>query len=172
MFKAVILLTRAEGMSRQEFRSWWLEQHAPLARQLPGVRRLVFNVVDNEDASCDGVSELWFDSREAFDAGYASELGRRVAADSLAHVSARVRLFECYESCRIVEQALDQMPADEPAGASAGSAPDRLLTAWRRARPGRRRRSGAGSPSRAARSAPRARSCGHARPNLQFRQPG
>jgi hypothetical protein len=39
------------------------------------------------------VSELWFDSIEAFDAAYASEVGQRVAADSLAHVGGRVRLI-------------------------------------------------------------------------------
>ncbi len=93
MFKAIILLTRREDASHEDFRSWWLERHAPLARQLPGLRRLVFNLVENEDATCDGVSELWFDSHEAFDSAYASEIGRRVAADSLANVSARVRLF-------------------------------------------------------------------------------
>jgi uncharacterized protein (TIGR02118 family) len=92
MFKAVILLTRAEGSTQEEFRAWWLERHAPLARTLPGVRRLVFNVVETEDAGVDGVSELWFDSREAFEAAYASEIGQRVAADSLANVGGRVRL--------------------------------------------------------------------------------
>lgn len=93
MFKAIILLSRGQGRSREEFREWWLERHAPLARQLPGLRRLVFNVVETEDAPCDGVSELWFDSQEAFEAAYASEIGEKVAADSLANVSGRVRLF-------------------------------------------------------------------------------
>ena len=93
MFKAIILLTRAEGANREEFQEWWLERHAPLARQLPGLQRLVFNVVEAEDAPCDGVSELWFDSREDFDAAYASEVGKATAADSLAHVSGRVRLI-------------------------------------------------------------------------------
>lgn len=92
MFKAIILLTRREDSSPAEFRDWWLERHAALARQLPGLRRLVFNVVETDDAPCDGVSELWFDSREAFDAAYAGEIGRRVAADTLANVGARVRL--------------------------------------------------------------------------------
>jgi uncharacterized protein (TIGR02118 family) len=93
MFKAIILLTRAEGATREEFREWWLERHALLARQLPGLRRLVFNVVESEDAPCDGVSELWFDSREDFDAAYASEIGQAVAADSVANVSGRTRLL-------------------------------------------------------------------------------
>ena len=90
--KAIILLTRREGDTPEEFRRWWLEEHAPLARQLPGLRKLVFNLADGE-AGYDGVSELWFDSQDAFDAAYASEIGQQVAADSLAHVGARVRLF-------------------------------------------------------------------------------
>ncbi len=93
MFKAVILLTRGEGSTHEAFRAWWLERHAPLARQLPGVRRLVFNVIETDAAGFDGVSELWFDSREAFEAAYATEVGQRVTADTLANVSGRVRLF-------------------------------------------------------------------------------
>lgn len=93
MFKAIILLTRKDGMSRDEFRHWMLVGHSPLAKQLPGLRKLVFNVVANEDAPYDGMSELWFDSRDAFDAAYATELGKSVAGDSLANVKARVRLF-------------------------------------------------------------------------------
>ena len=72
MFKVVILLTRTEATTHDDFRSWWLERHAPLASQLPGLRRLVFNVAADESAPCDGVSELWFDTREAFEAAYAT----------------------------------------------------------------------------------------------------
>ena len=46
-----------------------------------------------EELPYDGVSELWFDSREAFDAAYSTDLGKRVASDSLQHVSGRLRLF-------------------------------------------------------------------------------
>ncbi len=93
MFKAIILLSRTEGATHAEFREWWLDRHAPLARRLPGLRRLVFNVVEADDAPYDGVSELWFDSREDFEAAYATEIGQAVAADSVANVSARVRLL-------------------------------------------------------------------------------
>lgn len=79
-------------MTRLEFEQWWLQEHAPRARQLPGVRRIVFNLV-TEGEEFDGVSELWFDSRADFDAAYATEIGKAVAADSMAHVSGRVRLF-------------------------------------------------------------------------------
>ena len=63
-----------------------------MARQLPGVREIRFNdVIEGEGV--DGVTELWFDDRAAFDAAYASDIGRAVAQDSLDHVSSRVRLM-------------------------------------------------------------------------------
>ncbi|MEI8239328.1 MAG: EthD family reductase [Actinomycetota bacterium] len=96
-FKAVILLRRRDDMSAEEFRRWWLHEHAPLAAQLPGVRRIVFNAaVDDPPGGADdvdGVSELWFDSEADFVAAYATELGQQVAADSMAHVRGRTRLF-------------------------------------------------------------------------------
>jgi hypothetical protein len=52
----------------------------------------VFNLAD-DDSAYDGVSELWFDSREDFEAAYSTEIGVAVAADSLAHLSARERMF-------------------------------------------------------------------------------
>lgn len=93
MFKAIILLKRSDAASASEFRAWWLEQHAPLARQLPNVRKAVFNLAQNEDAEFDGVSELWFDSQQDFEAAYQSEIGKSVAADSMNNVSRRERLL-------------------------------------------------------------------------------
>lgn len=94
MFKAMILLKRRDDMSPAQFADWWLGAHAPLARALPGLRGARFNLVEGEGSGpFDGVSELWFDSLEAFDAAYATEHGQRVAADSMANVSKRERLF-------------------------------------------------------------------------------
>ena len=98
MFKAMILLTRLEDMTHDEFVDWWLGSHHALASRLPHLRNLVFNVVDvvGVDVSAggiDGVSELWFDSQADFEAAYAGDIGLATAADSMAHVSGRVRLF-------------------------------------------------------------------------------
>jgi len=93
MFKLIIQLYRADEMTSEQFAHWWLVEHAPRAKELPGLRRLVFNLVDSDEPeSPDGISELWFDSRQAADEAYASEIGKAVAADSLAHLRARVRL--------------------------------------------------------------------------------
>ena len=92
MFKAIILLKRREDMTAAEFENWWIKEHAPLAAALDGVRKIVFNLAEDGGAF-DGVSELWFDSREAFDAAYATDHGKAVAADSIAHLADRQRLF-------------------------------------------------------------------------------
>ena len=93
MFKAIILLKRREDSSVQDFRNWWIGEHAPLARQLPEVKRICFNVVESEDAPYDGIAELWFETIEDFENAYQSEIGKSVAADSMAHVSSRERMF-------------------------------------------------------------------------------
>lgn len=94
MFKAIILLKRKSEESHNEFKDWWLDQHAPLARQLPGLLKATFNLVSGEGQSqYDGVSELWFESRQSFEDAYACEIGQQVAADSMAHVSERTRLI-------------------------------------------------------------------------------
>ncbi len=94
MFKAIILLKRKESMSLSDFKDWWLNDHAPLAKGLPGLKKAVFNLSSGDgESEFDGVSELWFDSKEHFERAYASEHGQKVAADSLANVSKRERIL-------------------------------------------------------------------------------
>jgi len=119
MFKAIILLSRKQGTTTEEFRRWWLGPHAELARGLPGLRGLRFNVVESDDSAYDGISELWFDSREAFEAAYASDHGQRVAADSLANVGRRERLS--VDERVLLDQAA--RPARTPAHPEPGCRP-------------------------------------------------
>ncbi len=94
MFKAMIMLTRGADMSHEDFTAWWLGEHQLLAKQLPGVQKIRFNVVEQDEAApCDGIAELWFESQEAFTAAYATEIGKAVAADSMSHLAGRVRMF-------------------------------------------------------------------------------
>ncbi len=89
--KVMIGLVRRDDMSHEEFARWWTQEHAPLARTLPAVRRICLNLLE-DGAPFDGIAELWFDSADAADAAYATDIGKAVAADSLAHVSSRVRM--------------------------------------------------------------------------------
>lgn len=91
-FKAIILLAKRDDMTHDEFITWWTHEHAPLARGLEGLRRIVFNDITNSD-DVDGITELWFDTEEDFHAAYATEHGKSVAADSIAHVRSRTRVF-------------------------------------------------------------------------------
>lgn len=94
MFKAMIFLKRRNDMSLTEFVDWWTREHAPLAARLTGVRGVHFNVIhSNGNGDFDGISELWFDDQAAFEAAYAEPHGKAVAADSMAHVSRRERVF-------------------------------------------------------------------------------
>ena len=90
----MILLKRNENLDYAEFHKHWLENHAALVRQLPGIRKAVFNFSDqNGEGEIDAVSELWFDTEQAFVDAYASDIGKQVAEDSLSRVSRRERHF-------------------------------------------------------------------------------
>jgi uncharacterized protein (TIGR02118 family) len=93
MFKAMILLTKRPETTPEEFRHWLLDEHAPLAATLPGLRGLTYNIAQGTEPPADGIAELWFDTEQAFVDAYATEIGKAVAADSLAHVAGRVRVF-------------------------------------------------------------------------------
>ncbi len=92
MVKLISLLRRTDGISKDEFRTWVLEDHIELARKLPGLRDYTVNIVEAEDAPYDCVNEMWFDDDEARAAAFASEAGKAAGADAAAHASERVHL--------------------------------------------------------------------------------
>ena len=86
MLKAMLLLARREGMSREDFERHLRETHLPLVARLPGLRRLVLNMVlpdpDGPPPTWDAIAEDWFDGAEALQAALASPEGRAVNADA------------------------------------------------------------------------------------------
>jgi uncharacterized protein (TIGR02118 family) len=92
MLKLISLMRRADGMSKEDFRTWVLDEHVALARGLPGLRAYTVSLTDNGDSAYDCVNELWFDDEAARAAAFATELGQKVAADAAAHASERVHL--------------------------------------------------------------------------------
>lgn len=95
MLKVFSLIKRREDLSLDEFRRWILEQHAPMGRELPGLREYHVSVVDDDDPSLPyhAVTELYFDDEEAFTAAFASDAGKAAGADVAAHAADRVRLL-------------------------------------------------------------------------------
>ena len=80
MIKVVVLLRRSPSSTRERFHRWWLDEHVPYAKVLPGLRKyrvcLVTGSTTHEGREpWDGIAELWFDSRAALDAAWSSEVG-------------------------------------------------------------------------------------------------
>jgi uncharacterized protein (TIGR02118 family) len=94
MVKLISLMKRKDGLSREEFARWALEEHALIGRRMPGIRQYRINLLraDQPEADYDGVFELWFDSIEALQAALDSEVGAQAREDALAHASARKHL--------------------------------------------------------------------------------
>lgn len=78
MFKAFVLLKRKDGMSVEDFRSYYETTHAKLGKDmLPNAKKYVrhyLNPVVDEggDLPYDVITEIWFDDRADFDAGMAN----------------------------------------------------------------------------------------------------
>ena len=95
MLKVFSLIKRREDLSLEEFRSWILDQHAPMGRELPGLREYHVSVIEQDDPSLPyhAVTELYFDDEDSFKAAFASEAGKAAGADVAAHAGDRVRLL-------------------------------------------------------------------------------
>lgn len=84
MFKVIFWAHKKEGQAPDEFRQYWLERHAPLAKKLPGLRRYEVSLVEGGPGRTgfpDGVAELYFDSKEAFLAAFSTPRGKEVVDD-------------------------------------------------------------------------------------------
>ena len=90
MYKSIALLKCKPGLSREEFISYYENNHAPLIlRTLPGVRGYCRNCIDPEGAfvsagaaprDFDVITELWFADRAAYDAAMQHHARPEVAA--------------------------------------------------------------------------------------------
>jgi uncharacterized protein (TIGR02118 family) len=86
MYRVQMWLKKKEGMTSEEFRDHWLQQHAPIARDgYEYLRGYVVNLVTGaprgEETIYDGVAELSWESREDFAADMKSEAARAGAED-------------------------------------------------------------------------------------------
>lgn len=119
MIKVMWLLKRAPHLTLDQFRDWWLNQHAPdiMADQTPYLKRYVVDVrvADVEglagkpdaEPEWDGVAEQWFDTEADYNAVYGRAV-RPTRADTLAHTSAFQRL--------VVQEHEQRLPPVSPKG--------------------------------------------------------
>jgi uncharacterized protein (TIGR02118 family) len=83
-FKFMVLLNKLEDISFEEYERYFFEEHLPYVLAIPGLRGYKVNVrhPDDEGALYDGISEFWFDDRDAFDRAMASPETEATLADA------------------------------------------------------------------------------------------
>ena len=99
MLKLTFCLHRLPGLSRAEFQRYWREQHAPLVRRHAaalGIERYVQVHAGHDELGAllrasrsapepyDGVAELWWRDRGAFEAALGTPAAQRAGAELLA----------------------------------------------------------------------------------------
>jgi uncharacterized protein (TIGR02118 family) len=101
MIKSVSLLVRKAGMTHEQFMKHWVEIHAPLALEVPGLRRYVQSHILEDrkrpdvaplDVEIDGIAELWYDDRESLTRALASPEGKALYADGALFIG-RIRTY-------------------------------------------------------------------------------
>ncbi|PSP54831.1 EthD family reductase [Halobacteriales archaeon QS_1_67_19] len=79
----VILAVRDDDTSHEECIEYMREEHAPLADELPGLRRYTSSVpLDPERAGYDYVAQLWFDDPATMNESFESGAGQAVQEDA------------------------------------------------------------------------------------------
>ena len=99
MIKSLSILTRKPHLTHAEFRKVWLEDHAPMVRAIPEVKKYVLSFVLDSPTKAfvpihgievDAIAELWYANREdlARAAGWRrTALRRRSKSSSRNHFS-------------------------------------------------------------------------------------
>lgn len=88
MIKAVYFFKRKLGLSLEKFESHWRQVHAPIIKDLPGVRRYVQTqtlpaAYRKREPVYDGVAELWYDDLGAMRASANSPAGKAAMEDNV-----------------------------------------------------------------------------------------
>jgi uncharacterized protein (TIGR02118 family) len=85
VIKLVELLVRKDGLSHDEFAEYWLDEHSPIAAELPGLVKYTTSLpTDPERSPYDGVLELYFEDMASLRAAFDSPAGERTVADAEA----------------------------------------------------------------------------------------
>lgn len=101
MFKLIGIIKRPHDMAFEDFKQWWLTEHAPKVKVWPGLVKYSINLCTTPDQAYDGVAEVWFESRAAMEAIFTLPQGQYARAGASATASALEILLT--EEHRMVE---------------------------------------------------------------------
>ena len=100
MIKRVSLLARKPGQTHEEFVKHWLNVHAPIAHQIPGIARYACTEIITSstrkdgplpiDLEIDGIAEMWFMDQASLNQAVASEAFKALRADGAAFIGREI----------------------------------------------------------------------------------
>jgi uncharacterized protein (TIGR02118 family) len=110
MVKIITLIKKKEGLSDQEFYSYWEKDHGPLiARIFPGVERYIQNhavkLPGGGRAKYDGVVEIWYKDMESWRRAsdfYQGDEGKVIIDDEAKFIDRDAMVFVVVEEKVIV----------------------------------------------------------------------
>lgn len=98
MVKLIAFLKRKPGMTMAEFEHRWVVEHTKISAQMPGLLGYRINIATERQPGgsaplYDGTAELWWESIDAMEAAFASEIGRAAGADADLFADVRIHLY-------------------------------------------------------------------------------
>lgn len=85
MIKMIFLVHRQPQLSPDEFRRYWKETHAEIARKIPGLRKYTQHHAvpgpDGVEPPYDGFAEMWWDDAESLQMALGSPDGKAAVED-------------------------------------------------------------------------------------------
>lgn len=84
MIKTIGTAYKRDDFTRDEFYDYWMNVHAPISREAPGLRGYVVSEVTRRIAGeleVEAFVEQWFDDEEALERATASDAGQAAWAD-------------------------------------------------------------------------------------------
>ncbi len=98
MVKLIAFLKRKPGVTMEEFKVRWVDEHTKISGQMPNLRGYYVNIAtpqqpDGGEPLYDGTAELWWDSVEDMEADFKSEKGVLAGNDGDAFTTVRAHLY-------------------------------------------------------------------------------
>lgn len=100
MVKLIALLKRKPSISREAFAQRWLNEHVKLSAKMPGLREYRINIATARQPEgtgaatlYDGTAELWWDSVDAMEAAFESEVGKAAGIDADEFADVRIHIY-------------------------------------------------------------------------------
>lgn len=98
MIKLIAFLRRKPGMTMEEFKTRWVDEHTKISAKMPGLLGYRINIAterqpEGTEPLFDGTAELWWESIDAMEAAFATEIGVLAGQDGDAFTSARIHLY-------------------------------------------------------------------------------